>query len=66
MSQEVMAFQRRTEAWTTTTTTTGPRGAQQVTAPGERGREGEGEATLPPAVLALEVHYKYRSTVGMC
>ena len=61
MSQEVIAFQRRMEAWTTSTTTAaGSRGAQ-VTASGtaavagERGREREGEAALPPAMLELEV-----------
>ena len=59
MSQEVTAFQRRLEAWTATTasshgdqhTSSGPAVA------GERGREKEGETTLPPAVLALEVYH---------
>ena len=61
VSQEVIAFQRRMEAWATSTTTTaaGSRGVQVTTASGttavagERGREGE--AALPPAMLELEV-----------
>ena len=59
VSQEVIAFQRRMEAWATTTTAAGSRGVQVTTTSGttavagERGREGE--ATLPPAMLELEV-----------
>lgn len=59
MSQEVTAFQRRLEAWTAITV--GSRGDQHTASghavAGERGRGKEGETTLPPAVLALEVYH---------